>query len=69
MLQSNKLNLQDFNLFWSKHTMEPPPSWTHWSDQFKLAKITEENMVNQEQEGEENIRNRPRKADQRKKEV
>ena len=50
MLQSNKLNLQDFNLIWSKHAMERPPSWNHWSDQFKLVKITEENMVNLEQE-------------------
>ena len=30
--------------FWSSQTMEPPHSWTNWSDQFQLAIIGKDNL-------------------------
>ena len=30
--------------FWPNHTLEPPHSWTQWSDQFQLAIIAKENL-------------------------
>ena len=44
MAQSNKSNLRGIPAFWPNHTMEPPHSWTHWSDQFQLTIIAKENL-------------------------
>ena len=30
--------------FWPNHTLEPPHTWTQWSDQFQLAIIAKENL-------------------------
>ena len=44
MAQSNESSLRGVPAFWPNHTMEPPQSWTHWSDQFQLAIIAKKNL-------------------------
>ena len=44
MAQSNESNVRGIPSFWPKHTLEPPHSWTQWSDQFQLAIIEKENL-------------------------
>ena len=44
MAQSNESNLLGIPAFWPELTMEPLQSYTHWSDQFQLAIIAEENL-------------------------
>ena len=44
MAQSNVSNLRGFPAFWPNHTMEPPQSWSHWSDPFQLAIMANENL-------------------------
>ena len=44
MAQSNESKLRRITALWSKQTMEPPHSWTYWSDQFQLAIIAKDNL-------------------------
>ena len=44
MAQSNESNVRGVPFFWPNHTLEPPRSWTQWSDQFQLAIIAKENL-------------------------
>ena len=43
-LSSYELSLRVTPAFWPNHTMEPPRSWTRWSDQLKWAIIAEDQL-------------------------
>ena len=44
MAQSNESNVRGIPSFWPNHTLEPPYSWTQWSDQFKVVIIAKKNL-------------------------
>ena len=44
MAQSNESNVRGIPSFWPKHTVEPPHSWTQWSQQFQLVIIAGKNL-------------------------
>ena len=44
MAQSKDSNVRGVSPFWPNHTLEPPHTWTQWSNQFQLAIIAMENL-------------------------